>query len=190
MADKISGKIEYLNENKNGFYNIKVGGEYYSIGKYAPRGIGQGDNVEFEIEYNGNFKNVAKGTLRKLEASVAPPTSTSKSFKAASSFDDRQDVISKQAALNTALAFLEFAKANETLPVPKQKNAGYGYLKTIWLKEAAELYELNTGKVWDLPEENVEEEAPRPVKKAAKKAPPAQQEEDYDEDQLPDDDQW
>ena len=198
MADKISGKIQYLNEKEGKFgksYNIKVDGTaYYLQGKYPPRGIDAGDYVEFETQMKGNFPVVVTGSLRKVEASTPPPAAAGKpaAFKAASSYDDRQDVISKQAALNTALAFLEFAKANETLPVPKQKNAGYGYLKAIWFKEAAELYELNTGKAWEFPEQDVEEEAPKPQKKPVKKAAPAPEPEDeYEDDSLDsDEDAW
>lgn len=186
MADKISGKIQYLNERDGKYgksYNIKVDGTtYYLKGKYPPRGIDAGDFVEFEVEYNGNYPNVAQGTLRKVEGVSAPPPSaapaTKAAYKAANSYDDRQDVISKQAALNTALAFLEFAKANDKLPVPAAKGAGYGYLKTVWLQEAAALYELNTGKVWELPETDVEEAPPKPAKKTAKKATPVEEAED------------
>lgn len=185
MADKIQGKIQYLNEKEGKFgtmYSIKVDGTNYGIGKYPPRGVEQGDTVEFEVEYNGNWPNVARGTLRKIEGAPAasPPatsggtTAPAKAAWAGGRNADTQDIISKQAALNTALGFLEFALKNETLPVPKAKNAGYGYLKTIWFKEAAELYELNTGKVWEMPDNDVAAEAPKPVKKAAtKKAAPA-----------------
>lgn len=196
MADKITGKIQYLNEkpSKDGkytMYSIKVDGTNYGIGRFAPRGVEQGDTVEFEVEYNGNWPNVAKGTLRKVEAApaAAPPAAKSdaaapaKAAWAGGRNADTQDIISKQAALNTALGFLEFALKNETLPVPKAKNAGYGYLKTLWLKEAAELYELNTGKVWELPEADVEADAPKPVKKAAaKKAAAKPEPEDVDEE--------
>jgi len=190
MAEKIVGRVEFINQNKGGFYALKIDGTYYGVGKYPPRGIEQGDVVEFEVEYNGNFKNVARGTLRKADASAAPAPEAKKAWSKASSFDDRQDVISKQAALNTALEFLRFAKENETLPVPKTKNQGYGYLKQLWLEEASFLYGLNTGKEWDISDAvPVEAEAPKPTKKAAKKAapPPAPVEEEWD-DELPDDD--
>lgn len=193
MAEKITGKIDYINEKEGKFgtmYSIKVGGTNYGVGKYAPRGVEQGDNVEFEVEYNGNWPNVARGTLRKLAADAAPPpakaAATKAAYSKANSFDDRQTVISKQAALNTALGFLEFALKNETLPVPKAKNAGYGYLKALWLKEAAELYELNTGEVWEIPEADVEDEAPKPAKKATKKAVKEEVPEEEFEDDVDD----
>ncbi len=205
MADKISGKIQYLNERDGQYgksYNIKVDGTtYYLKGKFPPRGIDAGDFVEFEVEMKGNYPTVVTGTLRKTDtpaSAKAQPPATKAAFTKTGGFDaDRQDIISKQAALNTALEFLKFAHANETLPVPKQKNAGFGYLKTIWLQEAAALFELNTGKTWELPEQSVEEEAPKPVKKAAKKAaPPATLADDFEDDELPDfggeaeDDAW
>lgn len=190
MAEKIVGRVEFINQNKGGFYALKIDGTYYGVGKYPPRGIEQGDVVEFEVEYNGNFKNVARGTLRKADASAAPAPEAKKAWSKASSFDDRQDVISKQAALNTALEFLRFAKENETLPVPKTKNQGYGYLKQLWLEEASFLYGLNTGKDWDISGAVlVDTEAPKPAKKTAKKAapPPPPVEEEWD-DEFPEDD--
>lgn len=176
MAEKIRGRVEYINEydakSKSGKrYSLKVDGTNYGVGIYPPRGIEQGDTVEFEVEYNGNWPNVARGTLRKIEggapARSSPPSRTAS--PKANAFDDRQDIISKQAALNTALAFLELANKNETLPVPKSKNQGYGYLRTLWMQEAARLYELNTGKEWVIPDEetDVEEEAPKPARKKA-----------------------
>lgn len=194
MAEKITGKIQYINEKDGNYgksYNLKIDGEtYYLQGKFPPRGIDAGDVVELEWNYKGNYKIVEKGSLRKTEAKVSPPTKAeAKTFQKATSYDDRQQVISKQAALNTALEFLKFAKENETLPVPKQKNAGYGYLYDLWLDEAAKLYELNTGDKWEMPERDVEEEAPKPVKKATKKAaPPAPVEEDEGDEWIDDDD--
>lgn len=193
MADKIQGRVDYINERETKFgtmYSIKVGGTNYGVGKFAPRGIAQGDMVEFDVEYNGNWPNVARGTLRKAEGSApaqaGPPTKAAP--MKVNSYDDRQTVISKQAALNTALAFLEFAHKAEKLPIPAAKNQGFGYLRTLWLEEAAKLYELNTGEEWELPEEDIEEEAPKPVrKKAVKKAPkPEPEEEEFEDDELPD----
>lgn len=200
MADKIVGKVQYINEKEGKYgpmFSIKVDGTNYGVGKFAPRGIDQGDTVEFEVEYNGNYPNVAKGSLRKVEGAKASAPSaqadTRKAFTKATSNDDRQVIISKQAALNTALEFIKFAKDNETLPVPKTKNEGYGYLKTLWLKEAAALFELNTGEVWELPETDVEEAAPKPAKKAAaKKAAPPVEIDDDDEyiGDVEDGDSW
>lgn len=195
MAEKIQGRVEYINEREGRYgkmYSIKVDGTNYGVGKYPPRGIEQGDTVEFDVEYNGNWPNVARGTLRKVEGSSAPPPSKNAPMKVkANSYDDRQTVISKQAALNTALEFLKFAHAAEKLPVPAAKNQGYGYLRTLWMEEAAKLYELNTGEVWEMPEEDIEEEAPKPArkkatKKAAKPEPEPEIEDEFEDDELPD----
>lgn len=196
MAEKITGKIQYINERDGKYgksYNLKIDGEVYFLqGKFPPRGVSEGDVVELEWVYKGNYKIVEKNSLRKVEANVAPPSRTE--VKPTTSYDGRQQVISKQAALNTALEFLKFAKENETLPVPRQKNAGYGYLYDLWLEEAAKLYTLNTGEVWELPERDVEEEAPKPKRKpAAKKSPPPA--DDFEDDGLPDfggpsEDEW
>lgn len=194
MSDKIQGRVDYINERDTRvgkMYSIKVGGTNYGVGKYPPRGIAEGDMVEFGVEYNGNYANVARGSLRKVEGSSAPPASPQASSgpQKVGAFDQRQNIISKQAALNTALAFLEFAHKAEKLPVPAAKNQGFGYLRTLWMEEAAKLYELNTGEVWEMEEEDIEEEAPRPVRKkaAAKKAAsrPDPEEEEFEDDELP-----
>lgn len=191
MSDKVQGRVEFVNKNNSGYYNLKIDGEYYGAGKFAPRGVEQGDMVEFEVEYNGNYKNIARGSLRKVEGSSAPPAprgSGPKQYSKGGGFDERQDVISKQAALNTALEFLRFAKESETIPVPKTKNAGFGYLKQLWLEEASFLYNLNTGKEWDVSEAvAVDDEAPKPAKKAAKKAapPPPAEEDEWEDDDIP-----
>lgn len=198
MSDKIQGRVDYINERdtKVGkMYSIKVGGTNYGVGKYPPRGIEQGDMVEFGVSWNGNYANVERGTLRKAEGGSAPPPSAPAGRSGpqkVNSYDDRQTVISKQAALNTALSFLELALKAEKLPVPAAKNQGFGYLRTLWMEEAAKLYELNTGEEWEMPEEDIEEEAPRPTrkkatKKAAKKQAP-EPEEDEDEEEFEDDD--
>lgn len=199
MSDKIQGRVDYINERDTRvgkMYSIKVGGTNYGVGKYPPRGIEQGDMVEFGVSWNGNFANVERGTLRKAEGSTAPPSAPAARGgggpQKVGSFDDRQTVISKQAALNTALGFLEFALKAEKLPVPAAKNQGFGYLRTLWMEEAAKLYELNTGEVWEMPEDDIEEEAPRPVRKkaAAKKVarkpePEEHEEEEFEDDELP-----
>ena len=198
MSDKIQGRVDYINERDTKIgkmYSIKVGGTNYGVGKYPPRGIEQGDMVEFGISWNGNFPNVERGTLRKAEGDTAPPSKAPAGRagpQKVNSYDDRQTVISKQAALNTALSFLELALKAEKLPVPAAKNQGFGYLRTLWMEEAAKLYELNTGEEWEMPEEDIEEEAPRPTrkkatKKAAKKQAP-EPEEDEDEEEFEDDD--
>lgn len=206
MAEKISGKIQYLNEKDGQWgksYNVKIDGEtYYLQGKFPPRGIDAGDTVELEWAYKGNFKIVEKNSLRKLEGGVAPPTQPSTGgtsaparpaaapTKAGNYNDDRDKRITKMASLNTSLEFLKFAKENDTLPVPKAKNAGYGYLYDLWLDEAAKLYELNTGEKWELPQFDVEAEAPKHTKKATKRAaPPAPPAEDeWDDGEFRDDD--
>lgn len=199
MSDKIQGRVDYINERDTRvgkMYSIKVGGTNYGVGKYPPRGISEGDMVEFGVSWNGNYANVERGTLRKVEGSTAPPAAPAARGgggpQKVGSYDDRQTVISKQAALNTALGFLEFALKAEKLPVPAAKNQGFGYLRTLWMEEAAKLYELNTGEVWEMPEDDIEEEAPRPVrkkaaaKKAARKPEPEEfEEEGFEDDELP-----
>lgn len=78
MSETITGVIEYVNERKhNGttFYNIKVAGTYYGLGKYPPKAA-KGDTVTFEAEQNDKgYWNASK--LRKVEGQAAAPAKRS-----------------------------------------------------------------------------------------------------------------
>jgi hypothetical protein len=167
MGTPITGVVEAIdsrNTKFGEFFSVKINGRKYEHGKYAPRDIQQGDTVtlEYEAKQNGQYTNynIVPRTLRK-ETGAAPAASPSPAAappaKAAyGGFDARQDVISKQAAVNTALTFVELAISQGAVaPLPKTaKDAERLTLLRAWvLDEAKKFYELNTGGTWNLPEQ-------------------------------------
>ena len=155
MADTISGVIQQIKtkQTKIGtMYDIQVNGDFYGIGKYAPKAK-EGDYVTFTPEYNGNFKNVERGTLK---VSANKPANTgntqaSSNVRAASnSFDARQDAISRQAASNIAIAWLTMLHTAGALPVSTSKSKGgqQEALDVIRRQYEKEFFEANTGVEW------------------------------------------
>lgn len=175
---QVSGQVSQVKEKQTQFgpmYDVIINGQSYGAGKYPPRDIKAGDFVSLEFEQKGNFRNVVKGSLRKDDgaAAAAPPVTadTPKSQYAGKApyvpFDERQEMISKQSALNTALSFCNLASANGAVPMPKsaKESEKLGLIYQWVLDTAGGLYKLSTGRVWDMPEG----EAPAGIEKPAAK---------------------
>ncbi|UFK09543.1 hypothetical protein [Xanthomonas phage DES1] len=132
-------------------YDLIVGGQKYGAGFFAPK-CNVGDYVTFESTQNGNFYNVAP---RSLSVGKAPPGEAvavaAKNVAAgAGSFDKRQDAISRQAASNTAIAFLNLLASQDALPVPASKGKGdkQAALEMLLRGYEQRFYEENTGVKW------------------------------------------
>lgn len=178
-------------------YDYHIDGTKYGGGSFKAKGINEGDFVEFVVEMNGNFANIAKNTLRKLAGgspAAAPATDAPQKPAAvpyngktvAQKADEKDQRISRQSAFNTAAAFLKIAQEAGALPSLEKKATGLSYLRTVFFKEAALLYKEATGEDWNLTAPDIEGEAPKvPAKpKATKPAAPAPVQEEveaYDE---------
>lgn len=88
------------------------------VGKFQPKNAVVGEYYSYDITMNGNFKNLKPGSLSKLDkpAGVTPPSAAPNFVP---SGDKRQETISKQAAVNTALAFVNLLVSTDALPIPK-----------------------------------------------------------------------
>lgn len=120
---QIQGFLDRVNEKNTNFgkmYDLVVAGKSYGVGKYAPKGVAAGDYIQFEATQKpgSNFWNVQSGSLSKIDkpAGIAPAPAPSGS----GSYDDRQVVISKQSALNSALTFVQLLVAADALPIAKK----------------------------------------------------------------------
>lgn len=107
-------KIDKRNTKFGDYYDVYVGSKKLGVGKFPPKGISEGDYVRFEVEMNGQYENLKRGTLEKIPAPAgvaapAPPKPSSITM-------DRQDVISRQAALNTAIQFMQLLQAEGAIP--------------------------------------------------------------------------
>lgn len=135
--------------------NNKVG-----AGKFLPKGATVGKYYSYEIKMNGNFKNLAPGGLNQLpdppagtvaSAPAAASSSPAKSYGNAASgggWDDRQEIISRQAAANTALTFVKMLVDADALPVPKalKSDKKADAMEAIVHEYIGKFYKLATGK--------------------------------------------
>lgn len=136
-------------------YNVVVAGQAYGAGLYAPK-CKQGDYVTFEVDESRGYKNVARGTLRvsankpPAEAVAEAAATAPRTNSAGGSFDNRQDVISRQAALNSAIAaFGAIAQADAAgLPKTDTKGKRLEAALTIIEELRSRFYEDSTGLEW------------------------------------------
>ena len=146
-------------------YSLRVGGQSYGAGLFKPK-CSEGDYVTFEEERNGNYKNIARNSLKVSDYKPTPedtpaPTTTSSKASGGMTKDqywenkekldlERQDVISRQSSSNSAIAFMQIMSANDALGLPKStaKGAQAKALTALLRKLEVEFYERNTGKVW------------------------------------------
>lgn len=169
MTQKASGTLESIkkfNTARGAMYSITVGGDFYGTGSKVPPAK-EGDIVEFEFSINGKYRNIDMDTFKVTGTGSVKPSGGGKS---GNSYDDRQDVISRQAALNSALAYLTLASTLEALPIPKANKDRLPALDLLLAKKAAEFYTQNTGVPF------------KPLGAAADEEGPAEEEIDSDDD--------
>lgn len=136
-------------------YDIVVAGQKYGAGLYAPK-CSVGDYVKFELDEARGYKNVGRNTLKVSKnkppaEAVAEATATApKVSTTGGTFDTRQDTISRQSAMNSALAFMTLAGAHEALGLPAATAKGkrIEVLEAMLKKYTSEFYEANTGVKW------------------------------------------
>lgn len=148
-------------------YDIVVAGQKYGAGFFKPK-ANVGDYVTFVEVANGNFKNVERGTLKAsankpagyAEPSAAPAAASKSGVRAAvTSFDTRQDAISRQAASNTAIAWVTFLQNAGALNIPtSKKGQAQAIFDTLREEYEVKFYERNTGNEWKDISPNPEQE--------------------------------
>lgn len=159
MANK-SGFITKIDTRSTKFgdkHQVHIGSDSYIYGNYPPKGLAVGDFVTFETKMNGQYENLVAGTMVKADApaGVAAPTPP----QASTISMDRQDVISRQAAMNTAMEFIKFLQANEALPIAKTKAKNADMLEAILLEYTGKFFHINTGSTYTLPDDIAGEHA-------------------------------
>lgn len=154
----VSGVVQEIRQNPRVVqgqnkiaYDVVVGGQKYGAGFFAPK-CNVGDYVTFESTQNGNFYNVTPRSLSvgKAPAGEAVQQAAKNVASGAGSFDKRQDAISRQAASNTAIAFMNLLASQDALPVPTSKGKGdkQAALETLLHGYEKRFYEENTGVAW------------------------------------------
>lgn len=132
-------------------YNLIVGGQSYGAGLYAPKAK-VGDYVTFSVDESRGYKNVERGTIKVSANKPAnysePPAAKPAAAKGGTPYDARQDAISRQAASNTAISYLQLQQATGALALPAKKADQMVALDAILKKFTEHFYEQNTGVAW------------------------------------------
>jgi hypothetical protein len=165
-------------------YNIVVGGESYGAGLYAPK-CKVGDYVKFTLDEARGYKNVGRGSLQVSKnkppadaVAAAAATALPKSSDG-SSVDRKQDTISRQSAMNTAIQFMTLLSANDALGLPASaKGKKVEVLEAMLSKYTQDFYERNTGVKW------------KDIAPATKGSTNEASEPEVEEDDTPADEQW
>ena len=137
-------------------YDVVVNGVSYGNGKYPPRGVKAGDFVTFECEtkQNGQYTNhnIVPRTLRVEDKPSPEQVSSAKAATAVNvaSADKRQETISKQANLNTALELVGLYLQHGAVKIPAKAADAYTAINAIVADTASKLYRATTGDDWDL----------------------------------------
>ena len=133
-------------------YNLKVSGAMYGFGFKKPE-CKEGDTITFDWEPNGDYKNGVAASVKVVAGGsnvTNLPASTGYSGKTTAT----QTTISKQAALNSAIAFVNGLVAVEAVPgITKTMKAEerYGLMEALVYTKTKEFYKQSTGE--DFPED-------------------------------------
>lgn len=138
-------------------YNVRVNGDKFGAGMYPPK-FKQGDFISFTCTMNGNFKNMETRTVTIKAAPPMPvqaPVASAGAAQSAGNWDTRQDTISKQAALNSAMEMVSIlAGAGAVVGLDKAKTPAdkAAVLTGLVTEFTKEFYHQNTGKTLDIPD--------------------------------------
>jgi hypothetical protein len=132
---------------------IMSNGDRVGAGKFKPKGIEAKDYVEYDVIQKGNFLNLKPGSLSKKDPPAGTTAPAAKPGFVPSA-DKRQETISKQAALNSALAFVQLLQAAEALPMAKTtKQSDKADIVLGIVNRYTELfYHQSTGGTMDIPD--------------------------------------
>lgn len=110
MSDVV-GKIEVVAPNKVGFYNVKIGNDWYGTGSKNKPAFDRGDTIEFDVEETvkdgRTFKNMRNPKVVAEKAAPAPAAAyTGPKTAPAVDWDLKDRKIQQQSARNAALTFI------------------------------------------------------------------------------------
>lgn len=159
MSNQVTGVVQQVvSKSVSGgktAYDITVAGKSYGYGLYPPKAK-EGDYVKFDVDDSRGYPNVARNSM-KVSANKAPAeamaeaqSTAPKKSSTGGSFDSKQETISRQSALNSAIAFMQVLSANDALGLPAATAKGKRQeaLESMLAKYTQELYESNTGVKW------------------------------------------
>ena len=136
---------------------VFTNGDRLGAGKYLPKNAVAGKYFNYEVETNGNFKNLARNSLVEGKAPEGQTAAAAVPSRAAggNSYDSRQDVISKQAAFNTSIAFVKLLAESDALPIAASVKAAKkaDAIEAIVLDYASKFHKRSTGTALNFDDE-------------------------------------
>jgi hypothetical protein len=162
MTNSVTGVVEAVETRQTSIgpmYNIKVGGKSYGYGKFAPK-CKAGDTITFGLVYRGEYANVDTKNIQIVPGNGAPPPTPKASSGGGGSNmgkDDywerkeakdeaRQTIISKQAALNSALQFVAIMATQGLIPAGSKAKDGTSILEGVVEHYRDVFYKVATGE--------------------------------------------
>lgn len=139
MSNQVTGMCQEVKTKTTKIgpmYDLVVNGKAYGVGKYPPK-CKAGDNVTFDIAWRGEYPNVDTKTLVVVPGTGAPPMASS----GPAYTDNKQEVISRQSALNSAIAWMQVITGSAGI---KDKAAA----DEAMVKYRNGFYKASTGKDW------------------------------------------
>jgi hypothetical protein len=133
--------IKEFSSSRGPMYSIKVDGDLFGTGSNKPK-CAPGDTVAFRFTENGKFRNIDMKSFSIEAASVqqvGKPTG--------GGFDARQEIISRQSALNSAISFVHVLALADAIPgVGKTTKAEdkYGIIEALVVEKANEFHTAST----------------------------------------------
>lgn len=134
-------------------------GDKVGMGKFPPKGFSAGDYVNYEVTMRGQYKNLTPGSLSKATPPAGVPAPAASAGPArtggnAGGYDKRQEIISKQAALNSGMTFVNLLVSADALPIPKtaKSDKKADLMEEIVMRYTAQFYNLATGEDYPLPD--------------------------------------
>ena len=185
---QITGQVTEVREKQTKFgpmYDLIVNGTAYGHGKFAPRGIKEGDFVQFEVDVkqNGQYTNynIRSKTLQQISNPTPEQKSEAKAqtSMAQAAANKKDTAYSRGASYNSALALikLQLEYGGIKFPATAKPTAVYEAIDQAVLEAAAKLFKATTGDDWDVGTEKVSK--PAVSRPAASEPDPA--DEGYDD---------
>lgn len=169
-AKGVVEKIQTTDYQGKAMYNLTVSGERYGFGSNKPK-CSEGDTVTFEYEQKGAYKNGNSKTVEVVAHATSQPYASAINGPAGVDYRGKttatQTTISKQAALNSAIAFVNGLVNLEAVPgITKTMKAEerYDIMEALVYTKTKEFYKQSTGDAFP---EDVEEVVEQVTQKSA-----------------------
>lgn len=117
----VSGQVQKIiakDTSAGTMYDVMVNGDTYGAGRFKPD-FSEGDEISFDVAYRGKFPNIVTRSIEMVGGAPkkAPPAAPQDQPAPTKQHGSTQDVISRQAASNTAIAWLEVLTLAGAVPV-------------------------------------------------------------------------